>query len=381
MRICLLSLLFTTSALLGVETAAHPHVEKNNSQHFTGKVLKNRVRMRLQPSLDAYVFKEMGKDDLILVTGDAEGFYACMPPKGLKGYIFRTYVLDGVVEGTNVNVRLEPDTTAPVITQLHTGNAVRGTISPKSNKWLEIELPESVRFYVAKEFVSNSGGPQLFEERLEKIQKAKAEIAKIEEELAVELHKSFDQMQVSALHSRLQKIAVENNDLPQERAQAELLMAKMQSEYLAKGLAYVPISKEKPQKQQEEAASEIVAAALEPSPSPSTSLPPLSFQEQEERFVKEAIASGKFASKEALYVEESKSARQLRGILKPYHSSAKNLPGDFLLLDEKSRSPIAFIYSTECSLQPYINQVVIITCSPRPNNNFARPAYFALKVE
>jgi len=385
MRICILSLLLTASAFLGAEnTTSTTAAEKNSSQHFTGKILKNRVRMRLQPSLDSYVFKEMGKDDLLLVTGEADDFYACMPPKGLKGYIFRTYVLDGIVEGTNVNVRLEPDTTSPVITQLHTGNAVRGTISSKSSKWLEIDLPESVRFYVAKEFVGRLGGPHLFEERLNRLQKVKGELANIEDELALELQKPFDQMQVSHLHSRLQRMAAENTDLPKERAQAELLMAKMQSEYLAKGMAYTPPPKEEAvaSPQEKENAQVFVAANAEiPSSPPPPPPPTVTFQEQEARFVKEAIASGKATSKEQLYADEYKTAKQLRGILKPYHSAAKNLPGDFLLLDEKSMHPIAFVYSTEMALQPYVNRVVTLSCSPRPNNNFARPAYFVLKVE
>ncbi|MGZ3733102.1 MAG: SH3 domain-containing protein, partial [Parachlamydiaceae bacterium] len=100
---------------------------------FTGKITRNKVRMRLQPSLDALILRELSKDDLLSVVGESNEFYAILPPKDTKAYIFRTYVLDDIVEGSRVNVRLEPAIEAPVIAQLNSGDKVEGIISPLSS--------------------------------------------------------------------------------------------------------------------------------------------------------------------------------------------------------------------------------------------------------
>src|ERR1700733_5854842 len=126
---------------------------------FTGRISKNRVRMRLTPSLESPIVKELERGDLLLVTNIEEEFYVVKPPQTVKGYIFRTFVLDNVVEGNRVNVRLLPDKEAPVMVQLNQGDRIEGEISPLNSKWLEITPPGSVHFYVIKEYVENIGGP------------------------------------------------------------------------------------------------------------------------------------------------------------------------------------------------------------------------------
>src|ERR1700722_9838279 len=75
---------------------------------FTGKVNGNKVRLRLQSTLESQVVRELNKGDLLIVTGDTGEFYAVQPPAGLRGFVFRTFVLDQVVEGDHVNIRAEP---------------------------------------------------------------------------------------------------------------------------------------------------------------------------------------------------------------------------------------------------------------------------------
>src|SRR6185436_15600633 len=71
---------------------------------FTGKVKGRKVRLRAQPDLDGRVVRELGGQDMLVVVGEKGDFYAVEPPSGLKAYVFRSFVLDGVVEGNRVNV-------------------------------------------------------------------------------------------------------------------------------------------------------------------------------------------------------------------------------------------------------------------------------------
>ena len=101
------------------EINSKKNVENSHFEAFTGQVAKNRVRMRLNPALDSVIINELSKDDLVVVTNESDEFYEVLPPSQMKGYVFRTYVLDGQVEGSNVNIRLEPDTGSQVVCQVN----------------------------------------------------------------------------------------------------------------------------------------------------------------------------------------------------------------------------------------------------------------------
>src|ERR1700722_15929884 len=102
---------------------------------FAGAITGTKVRMRTQPTLDAHVVRETVDGEMFAVIGETCGYYAITPPKGTKGYVFRTFILDGMVEGERVNVRLYPDIDAPVIGQLNHGDFVTSVISDTNNKW------------------------------------------------------------------------------------------------------------------------------------------------------------------------------------------------------------------------------------------------------
>lgn len=366
-------------------------VERKELEPFTGQILKNRVRMRLQPSLDAYVFSELKRGDVILVTHQVDDFYACVPPKGLKGYIFRTYVLDNAVEGSNVNIRLEPDTASPVIAQLNTGDAVKGVIASQNNKWLEIELPESVKFYVAKELVGKAGPASLYGERINRLHVVKKELSDLQEQIDAEMQKPFPEIQLSPFASRLTRIAVENSDMVEEVSEAKALTAKMQEAYLAKGAEYrqsalaaakvqAPVEYNVEIVESVSDGNQVQVVAEEYSFEARPDLA-IFWKNQEERLMQEVMDSGESASAEQFYANQLKRALQLTGIIKPYNSYGKNRPGDFILIDQKSQLPIAYLYSTTIDLQNYVAKPVSMQLAERPNNHFAIPAYFVLSIE
>ena len=133
------------------------HSEQTNFVPFTARVLGNKVRMRTNPTLDGHVVRETAFGELFGIVKEVNDFYAVMPPAGTKGYIFRTFILDGVVEGDRVNIRLFPDVEAPIVAQLHRGDKVNSTVCNANNKWLEVDLPKNAQFFIAKEYLEKCG--------------------------------------------------------------------------------------------------------------------------------------------------------------------------------------------------------------------------------
>jgi hypothetical protein len=120
---------------------------------FTGKITRDRVRMRLMPDLTSKILKEFAKNDLVTVVDETEEYFAIKPSPDQKAYVFRSFVLDGIVEANHVNVRLGPDLESPVIGQLKQQDTVEGVICETNPKWLEITPPETVHFFVYKEYI------------------------------------------------------------------------------------------------------------------------------------------------------------------------------------------------------------------------------------
>ena len=143
----------------------------NKFDSFTGKITKSKVRLRLQANYEGPVLREMNPNEYVIVVGETDDFYAIQPPTDFRGYVFRTYVLDNVVEADRVIVRLQPDREATIISQLKAGDRIEGVPAPANNKWLEIKLPSKTRFYIAKEYVDKVGDAQ-FKERLDKKREA-----------------------------------------------------------------------------------------------------------------------------------------------------------------------------------------------------------------
>ena len=81
------------------------------------------------------------------------------------------------------------------------------------------------------------------------------------------------------------------------------------------------------------------------------------------------------------YAEQKNEAITLQGVLEPYHSSVKSKPGDFVLVNQSSHLPIAYLYSTQVNLDSYVGKEVSVIVSSRPNRHFAFPAYFVLGAQ
>lgn len=359
-------------------------VSKSPFTSFTGKVLKNKVRMRLHPSLDGAIIKELHADDMVMIVGETEEFYAVEPPADLKAYIFRTYVLDGVIEGNHVNVRLEPDLSSPVIVQLNSGDTVKGAVSSIDKKWLEITPPASTRFYISKDYIEKIGDASM----MANIKRRKEEVSSILNTARlnsqIELQKPFDQIHLEAITQKLNLVVAKYQDFPVEVTKAKELLNSIQSTYLNKKLAYIENQNQHQQQPQVQQKEEVLATAPEASGAVKPTLinsKMASWIPLEQSIYEEWKIQNGNLSIDEYYSQSTQGALELHGIIEPYNRSIKNKPGDYVLTSQTTHLPIAYLYSTRANLQDIAGQEVTIKVVPRNNQNFAYPAYFVLSVE
>lgn len=213
--------------------------KQNSFLPFTGKVNGSKVRLRLQANLDAHIIKELNKGNLLLVTDEENGFYSVMPSSDTKAYIFRSYVLDNVVEGNNVNVRLEPHRDGSIIAQLNTGDKAEGVISPVNSKWIEIPPPQSTRFYVAKEFIDMAGDPTL----IGKMEQQRSEVHNLLNSsyllAQTEMRKPFEEIDIERVSGMLENIIENYPDFSIYTEKAKEILDLIQETYLQKKVAFL----------------------------------------------------------------------------------------------------------------------------------------------
>lgn len=337
---------------------------------FTGRVAVNKVRMRLQPDLNGHIVKELVKNDYIKVINQEGDFYCVEPPESFKAYVFRSFVIDNIVEGNRVNIRLEPDLEAPVIGHLNSGDRVEGVVSQINKKWLEISPPANTQFYVAKEYIEKAGGPEF---------KAKMENRKhtVEQYLEAarlfsksEMQNPFEEINFERVKQGFLTVVHDYADFPQMVESAKESLAQVQDEYLQKRIVYL--------EQKAGSTSSVTDTAIAHT-SHSAAQGLQMWENVEQGLYANWADLHNHQEKESFYEEQRLAAATISGVVEPYKSPIKNRPGDYIV--KNKNLPIAYVYSTQVDLDDYVGKKVTLICSPRSNNNFAFPAYFVLDVE
>ena len=406
------------SAFTGVDATVTTEASESLFTPFTGKIRGNKVRLRAEPNLDSEIIKELSKGDFLVVTGEASDYYTVRAPSDAKAYVFRTYVLDDVIEGSHVNVRLRPDLDAPIVAQLNSGDRVVSTANDSHSKWMEIEHPSTVPFYVAREYIENIGSENMLAELSGRRQEGQQRLSEAHLSSQSELGKSFTEMSIDRLNQVYTQIMEEYADLPDIATMAEEGRTLLQDTFLDKKIAfleakargtqsswsdqtaeidgivsaykeklaeleskYLPAS-EKPAATETEAATD----ATEPATAALQATNPNTHEvaiwgpietAQHQRWVQK---HGNISIEE-FYQTERQSATTLSGVLKPFKWSVKNKPGDYLLVSARDQVPVAYLYSVQVDLNGKVGQTVTVKGAPRPNNHFAFPAFHVLSVE
>jgi hypothetical protein len=367
---------------LAASVTENPAPKQNRApksfESFTGKVTCSRLRVRLQPTLEGIILEEFNQGDMVVATDEVDEFYAIKPDPARKGYIYRAYVLDNVVEANNVNVRLGPDTHTPILCQMSQGDHITGTVCPENNKWLVVDLPETIRFYVAKDYIVNIGDPGLFKRTQARKQQVATRLDVVDRGIQEELAKSFDDIQLVSYVNELKTIVAQNQDLVELASRAQALLKSTQEQYLQLSLGRTSTAAKNGQPSTVTTDSKAIAMVTPDLP---RRLVSASLEQQEEGFIEQALRSGKVANKQDFYVEALKNAQEIEGQLVPYDRPVKNRPGDFMLVDGKTKVPVAYLYSCSIDLHSLAGQIVHLAVAPRPNHHFALPAYVVLDVQ
>ena len=359
-------------------------------QPFTGKITRNNVRMRLQPNTDCPIVKELNHHDMVIVIGENDDFYAVRPSNEFKGYVFRTYVLDGIIEGKHVNVRLEPSTDASILGQLNTGDKIEGKVSVLNSKWLEITLPQNIQFYVCKEYVENIGDPSVMEVLLQREDKVEELLLNAKELAGAEMQKPFEHINYSQVMENLQYIINNYLDFPEHVSQAKEQLAEVQETYLHKKLAYLEhkaseLDTKKVGFAQVDPPQEIAQVSSPELPilidSPSLTENHEKWMATEQAIYQKWVANHPGSSLDDFYSEQKRQSVVIKGIIEPYSRSIRNKPGDFILISKATQMPTAYLYSTQLDLKSYVGREITLRVVPRPNHNFAFPAYFVISLE
>jgi uncharacterized protein YgiM (DUF1202 family) len=377
---------------------------------FTGAVVGAKVRMRTHPSLESHVVKETVNGEMFAVMGEVQEYCAVAPPKGTKGYVFRTYILNDTVEADRVNVRLYPDTDAPVIAQLNTGDRVVTTVCETNSKWLMIDLPSTSRFYIAKEYIERKGSIDLIATIEKKKVEATHHLNASSFFAQSELQKPFEQIDLEKIDSKFLQIAQEYQELPAIKELIHEVLHIFHDIYVEKKVAFLEDKADRGSRSHTidvshleklaklgvevkptpvviqdqypllpaEAAAQVIGLSCPQSDEHITDKM-MTWQPLEESLYHLWAASNHEKEIEEFYAEEARSATVLSGMIEPYTRPVKNRPGDFVL--KHDNLTVAFLYSTRVNLEKHVGQKVTVIATPRPNHNFAFPAYYVINVE
>ncbi len=405
--------IFLFFSVINLSADGSPVKEKtakiSSFEAFTGRITRDKVRIRLHPTLEAQVIREVNRGGLLVVVGEEDDFYAIQPFSDLKAYVYRTYVLDGVVEGNKVNVRLEPTLDSPVIGQLNSGDIVEGKISETGSKWLEIDPPVTTRFFISADYIEKVGNANFLAEYESRLKEVSNLINRTYMLSQAEMQKNFTDIDSETISENYQKVIDEYADFPEKVRQSKEFLAKFQDEYLHKKVDYLeaksnraPVD-QKPlnlgnsfanrqervmnfendykQAKSNDSYNNSYEQWLSEHFSTELSAKKAVWVPSELKFYERWSKKNENLSIQDFYQQQQNDALTLKGILEQYDRPVKNKPGDFILVNRINRLPIAYIYSTIVDLNELVGQEVSLKAALRPNNNFAYPAYFILTVE
>lgn len=390
-----LILAFSLLSAAGGSSATPPKKQQETFKPFTGKVTANKVRIRVKPDLESHILRQVDKNELLLIVSDEGEFYGVEPTPDMKAYVFRSYILDGVVEANRVNVRLEPHPDAPIIGQLQMGDRVAEQVCPLNHKWLQIDAPKGTRFYVSKEFIEQVGGPDY----LITMRKRKAEVEELLNTAYLlseaECKKSYPEMNVQQPLETFQTILRNFADFPAACTQAKEGLALLKETLLNKKIHYLESKAELTDVAKNELIAKHQAENRELfTEAPVQVNPNLWTKRTQKKTVTEsmhlwdAIEESLYLSWSAFhagkkmddfYAEQRANASLITGRIETYEASVKDRPGDYIL--RGTDTPIAYLYSTHIDLGKQVGNIVTLLVTPRPNHHFAFPAYFVLEIE
>jgi len=363
-------------SIMSVNTTPSHSVSKFKA--FTGKITGSNVRMRTSADLESHIIAELSKDEYVVVTDEKDDFYAVEAPAGLKAYIFRGFVIDDIIEGDRVNIRLSPNREAPIIGRYSTGQPIDGAICGDNKKWMEINAPEDTQFFIAKEYIEYAGKPELkiFQD------KRKATVTQLLESTNLlsqaEMHKAFHEIDIERVTHSYNTIVNDYSDFPEVVAPAKKKLHAIQEDYLHRKIAFLEARASNMGKGKE-LSNNIYEVAYHSEDSLSPTDRMKLWEPLEEALYLGWSSMHHAKTMDDFYVDQKMKSKTVSGILEPYREFVKNKPGNFIVKNQDIT--IACVYSTHINLEDFIGKRVNLIVSSRSNNGFAFHAYYVLEVE
>ncbi len=119
-------------------------------------VTGDNVNLRIGPSRRAEIVGQLPKGTEVRVVLTDGEWSAVIPPEGTAGWISRDYLLDGVVNGSRVNVRGGPSVAYVILLTLEDGAEV--SVLEEQEQWAKIKLPDTVRLWLNSRYLSTGPG-------------------------------------------------------------------------------------------------------------------------------------------------------------------------------------------------------------------------------
>ena len=355
-----------------------------NFRSFTGKITASKVRLRTAADLDGHIVSQLNKNELVLVVEDSKDFWAVRPIADIKAYVYRNYIIDNIVEADKVNIRLAPNLDSPIIGQLKQKDKIAGSIYSLNNKWMEITPPSNICFYIAKEYVTYAGNDKFYAQMKNRKNNVEQLLNSAYFITQGECKKPYDEMAPDEAIESFDTIIKEYSDFPQHVQQAKEGLALLQDNYLQKKIAYLESKANISHMEKNELLIAVENAGKQKIAAPVSTTKSITdkmkFWETLEHSLYATWTT--FHPEKKLndfYKEQEINAITLAGIVESYSQGIKNKPGDFIVKQDGNEK--AYLYSTKINLDEYVGKKVNLTVSPRPNNNFAYPAYFVNSVE
>ena len=385
--------IFSIFAFTAVNAQTNNTPSKTVQFHtFTGKITGSKVRLRTGSDLDSSIVKQLNKNDLVLVMKDADDFWGVRPPANVKAYIFRSYVLENTIEANRVNLRLLPNLDSPVIGQMKNGDKIQGAVCKEDHKWMEILCPDNVYFYIAKEYVTYAGNDQYYAKMQTKKDEAEKLINSAYFITQSECKKPFDEMNPQEAVDQFDALIKGYSEFPEFIQQAKEGLALLQDNYLQKKIAYLEAKANISQNEQEDLLTAIEKAS---NSAANADIKPLAtynktktknlsdkmkfYEPVEESLFLTWTTFHPEKKLDEFYKEQEINATTITGVVEGYNQAIKNKPGNYIV--KSDNNAISYLYSTKVNLDKYVGQKVKLKVSPRPNNNFAFPAYFVNAIE
>lgn len=397
-RIMFLLLTFSISLSSQLWTATESANTKDAFQPFTGKVVGNKVRLRLAPNLEAHIIRELSKGDLLAVVQEDQEYYAVKPSKDFKAYIFRTHVLDNKVEGERVNIRLAPNLESPVVAQLNSGDTVNIDTKASKGKWFQIDLPQNVQFWISKDYIEKVGPLDYIEKYQERQNEASQLLATADLITQAEFRKPFQEIDIARIEKNYERLIHDFNDIDRINQQAKIALDLHKKDYNDRKISYLEnkagkaalevktlnakLSTMQPKEDAIEVTPQPTQAPLSQTFNVNTVTDKMKIWQPLEYALFQSWTSGRDESITTLndfYQDEAINSKTVDGIVEAFNAVVKNKPGDYVLVQNNMTS--AYLYSTHINLTNYIGKHVKLKISERDNHQFAFPAYYVLDVK